>query len=51
MPVAPMLSAGYADVVVLLDLPAGGGSSKIMDSLECGESSGLRPVPISTNIP
>ena len=33
----PRLSAGYADVVVLLDLPVGGRSSRIMGFLECGE--------------
>ena len=37
MPVVPRLSAGYDVVVVLLDLAAGGGSSRIIGCLECGE--------------
>ena len=36
MPVVPRLSAGYDVVVVLLDLAAGGGSSRIIGYLECG---------------
>ena len=37
MPVVPRLSAGYDVVVVLLDFAAGGGSSRIIGCLECGE--------------
>ena len=43
MPVVPRLSAGYDVVVVLVDLAAGGGSSRIIGCLECSGLAGCDP--------